>query len=126
MVEIDHDNDLPAIRVTAMPCNANPDGDIFGGWVMSQMDLAAASVASQRANGRTVTVAVDGMSFLSPVFIGDEVSIYARIEKVGRTSLAIKVEAYARRRHTTERDKVTEAKFTFVKIGADRKPRPIE
>ncbi len=115
----------PASRVTAMPCDANPDGDIFGGWVMAQMDLAAASVASRRAKGRTVTVAVNGMSFLSPVFIGDEVTIYANVIKVGNTSITIFVEAFARRRQTEDTDKVTEATFTFVKIGADRKPRPI-
>jgi acyl-CoA thioesterase YciA len=120
---IDLFNDQPTSRVTAMPSDANPDGDIFGGWCMSQMDLAAASVAARRAQGRCVTVAVDGMQFLSPVFIGDEVSIYASVAKVGRTSLAIKVEAFARRQYTEDTDKVTEATFTFVKIGPDRKPR---
>jgi acyl-CoA thioesterase YciA len=125
MTQIDPIHDQPASRVTAMPLNANPDGDIFGGWVMSQMDLAAASVAARRANGRVVTVAVDGMAFLSPIFIGDEVSIYANISRVGRTSLAVKVEAYARRQYTEDTDKVTEAIFTFVKIGQDRKPRPL-
>lgn len=125
MVTINPEHDQPASRVTAMPANANPDGDIFGGWVMSQMDLAAASVASRRANGRVVTVAVDAMQFLSPVFVGDEVSIYAEVERVGRTSVAIKVESFARRQYTEDTDKVTEATFTFVKIGMDRKPRPL-
>lgn len=122
---IDFDLEQPASRITAMPANANPDGDIFGGWVMSQMDLAGASLAARRAQGRCVTVAVEGMQFLSPVFIGDEVSIYADIDKVGRTSVAIKVVAYARRQYTEDMDKVTEAIFTFVKIGPDRKPRPL-
>lgn len=125
MNDIDLESDQPTSRLTAMPANANPDGDIFGGWVMSQMDLAAASVAARRAGGRVVTVAVDAMTFHSPIFIGDEVSIYARIEKVGRTSVTVVVDAYARRQYTEDTDRVTEGKFTFVKIGPDRKPRPV-
>lgn len=116
---------MPTTIITAMPSDANPDGDIFGGWMMSQMDLAANSVASRRAHGRTVTIAVDAMQFLSPVFVGDEVTIYADIVSTGTTSLKIKVCAYARRRHTEESEKVTEAMFTFVKIGLDRRPKPL-
>lgn len=116
---------MPVTIITAMPSDANPDGDIFGGWMMSQMDLAANSVASRRAAGRTVTVAVDAMQFLSPVFVGDEVTIFADIVYTGTTSLKIKVCAYARRRHTEETEKVTEAVFTFVKIGRDRRPKAL-
>lgn len=108
-----------------MPADANPDGDIFGGWLMSHMDLAAGSVASRRADGRTVTIAVEGMQFLSPVFVGDEVLIYADITKTGTTSMTIKVCAYARRGHTELVEKVTEAVFTFVKIGQDRRPKAL-
>lgn len=119
----------PAIRVTAMPANANVYGDIFGGWLMSQMDLAASSVASRHAGGRAVTIAVEGMAFHRPVFVGDEVSVFARIERVGRTSMHIAVEAWARDRHSHEENRVTQAVFTFVAVGQDRRPRlvrPIE
>lgn len=124
-MDIDLDHDQPASRITAMPSNANADGDIFGGFMVSQMDLAAASVAARRANGRVVTVAIDSMSFISPVFVGDEVSIYANITKTGNTSMAVDVVAFARRQYTEDFDKVTEATFTFVKLGPDRKPRPL-
>jgi acyl-CoA thioesterase YciA len=116
---------MPTRVLTAMPADANPDGDIFGGWLMSQMDLSAGAVASRRAQGRTVTIAVDAMQFLSPVFVGDEVSIFADIIKIGNTSMKIKVCAYARRGHSEEMDKVTEAVFTFVRIGKDRRPKTI-
>jgi acyl-CoA thioesterase YciA len=115
----------PAIRVTAMPENTNPAGDIFGGWLMSQMDLAAGSVASRHARGNTVTVAVDGMVFASPVIVGDEVSIYAEIKSVGRTSMKIAVEAWRREHDSDQANMVTQATFTFVKIGRDRKPQPV-
>lgn len=112
----------PAIRVTAMPADANPSGDIFGGWLMAQMDLAAGLVAMRIARGRTVTVAVEAMSFLSPVSIGDEVSVYADLVARGRSSMRIAVEAWRRERHAEDRHKVTEAVFTFVAIDQDRKP----
>jgi acyl-CoA thioesterase YciA len=115
----------PAIRVTAMPADANPSGDIFGGWLMAQMDLAAGLVAMRVARGRTVTVAVEAMTFLSPVAIGDEVSVYADLVGRGRTSLRIAVEAWRRERHAEERIKVTEAVFTFVAIDKDRRPVPL-
>jgi acyl-CoA thioesterase YciA len=116
---------MPTLQITAMPSDANPDGDIFGGWLMSQMDLAAGSVASERAQGRTVTVAVEGFKFLSPVFVGDKVIIYADIERTGTTSVSIKVCAYAKRGHTTLVEKVTEAVYVFVKLGPTRKPVPL-
>lgn len=116
----------PAVRVTAMPANANVYGDIFGGWLMAQMDLAASSVASRHARGRAVTIAVEGMTFHRPVFIGDEVSVYARLVKTGRTSMQVEVEAWARDRHGDDLNKVTNAAFTFVAVGQDRRPRVVQ
>jgi acyl-CoA thioesterase YciA len=115
----------PLIRAIAMPADANSSGDIFGGWLMSQMDLAGANAASRRCRGRCATVAVDGMIFHRPVFIGDEVSLYASIVKVGRTSMTIRVEAWRRSRTDEARSKVTEATFTFVATDENRKPRPV-
>jgi acyl-CoA thioesterase YciA len=115
----------PALRSIAMPADANPSGDIFGGWILSQMDLAGGSFAAQRAKGRVATVAITAMTFHLPVFVGDEVSSYCAVEKIGRTSLAIKVEAWARRAAGGETVKVTEGIFTYVAIGPDRKPRPV-
>ena len=114
-----------AIRTIAMPADTNPNGDIFGGWLMAQMDLGAGSIARRRAEGRVSTVAVDGMSFLSPVSVGDEVTIYARIISTGRTSIRIAVEAWRRARHDDPSIKVTEATFVFVAIDIDRRPRPL-
>jgi acyl-CoA thioesterase YciA len=111
----------PAIRTIAMPADTNPAGDIFGGWLMSQMDLAAA----RRARGRCATVAVDAMAFLSPVFVGDEVSLFAEVASVGRTSMRIAVEAWRRGREGEETSQMTRAVFTFVAIDATRRPRPI-
>jgi len=113
----------PLIRAIAMPADANPAGDIFGGWLMSQMDLAAANAASRRCRGRCATVAVDGMIFHQPVFIGDEVSLHAKIVRIGRTSLTIRVEAWRRSRTDDIRNKVTEATFTFVATDENRRPR---
>lgn len=115
----------PVIRVTAMPADANAYGDIFGGWLMSLMDSAAGLVAARRARGRAVTIAMDGMQFHAPVHVGDEVSVYAGIAKVGRTSMTIDVESWSRDRHGEATRKVTEARFTFVAIDEDRRPRPI-
>ena len=115
----------PALRAIAMPADANPNGDIFGGWVLSQMDLAGGSAASQRARGRVATVAITGMTFHLPVFVGDEVSCYATLAKVGHTSLTFHIETWARRHQSGERVKVTEGLFTYVAIGPDRRPRPV-
>ena len=115
----------PAIRTIAMPADTNPAGDIFGGWLMAQMDLAAGNAATRRARGRCATVAVEAMTFLSPVSVGDEVSLYAEVVAVGRTSLRIAVEAWRRVRAGEETNQVTRAVFTFVAIGPDRRPRPI-
>lgn len=116
---------VPVIRTIAMPADTNPNGDIFGGWLMSQMDLAAGNVATRRSRGRAATVAVEAMSFLSPVAVGDEVSLFATIAKEGRTSLRIEVEAWRRARASEQTTKVTEAVFTFVAIDEDGRPRAL-
>ncbi|MCP3734880.1 acyl-CoA thioesterase [Sphingomonas sp. RP10(2022)] len=118
-------DESPTIRVTAMPADANPYGDIFGGWLMGQMDLAAGSVASRHAGGRAVTIACDAMKFHAPVLVGDEVSVYARLVAVGNTSMTIEVEAWRRARHLDSACKVTQARFVFVATDADRAPRRV-
>jgi len=115
----------PLLRTIAMPADANPNGDIFGGWLMGLMDLAAGNAAGRRARGRVATVAVDAMVFHSPVLVGDEVSIYGRITAVGRSSMRIEVEAWRRERADDSANRVTSAVFTFVAIGADRRPRGV-
>jgi len=115
----------PVVRVIAMPADTNPYGDIFGGWLMSQMDSAAGSVASRHSRGRAVTIAMDGMTFHRPVFVGDEVSVFASLTATGRTSMTIAVEAWRRARHEETSYKVTEARFTFVAVGEDRQPRRV-
>jgi len=115
----------PALRAIAMPADANPYGDIFGGWLLSQMDLAGGAAASRRAKGRAVTVAITAMTFHRPAFIGDEVTCYAEIIKVGRTSITVKVESWVRRGIGDEQIAVTEGIFTYVAVGNDRRPRPV-
>lgn len=114
-----------AIRTLAMPADANPSGDIFGGWVLSQMDIAASTCAVERAQCRTVTVALDAMSFISPVKIGDVLSVYTQLKKVGNTSMDIYVEAWAKRGLLGEMDKVTEAMFKFVAVDGEGVPTPV-
>jgi acyl-CoA thioesterase YciA len=108
-----------------MPADANTNGDIFGGWLMGHMDLAGGNAAMRRARGRVATVAVDAMVFHRPVFVGDEVSIYACVVGVGRSSIRVRVEAWRRALAEAEMQQVTEADFTFVAIGADRRPRAV-
>jgi acyl-CoA thioesterase YciA len=115
----------PTLRAIAMPADANARGDIFGGWILSQMDLAGGSAAMRRAKGRVATVGIASMSFHRPVFVGDEVSAYTAVAKVGRTSVTIKIDVWARRFAAEETVKVTEGVFTYVAIDADRKPRPV-
>ena len=115
----------PVIRIIAMPADTNPHGDIFGGWLMSLMDLGAGTVAMRAAKGRAVTVAMDGMQFLAPVAVGDEVSVYGTLLTTGRTSITIAVEAWRRLRDGDVSEKVTAAKFTFVAIDDNGRPRPI-
>jgi acyl-CoA thioesterase YciA len=118
-------DEAPVIRTVAMPADANPDGDIFGGWLMSQMDLAAASVAAKASRGRVATAHVEAMEFRSPVFVGDEVSLFARMLSRGRTSMKIEVAAWRRARDSDVTLKVTEAVFIYVAIGEDFRPRPL-
>ncbi len=120
-------NKQPSLRTIAMPADANPAGDIFGGWIMAQMDLAGAIHASYEVKGRLVTVAVESMNFHLPVFIGDQLSCYCDTTRTGNTSISIHIEAWVRRRHSdVELLKVTEATYTFVSIDKDRKPIPIK
>jgi acyl-CoA thioesterase YciA len=114
------------IRTIAMPADTNPSGDIFGGWIMSQMDLGSGIIASQTARSRVVTVAVDGMSFLEPVRVGDTIACYARVEKIGRTSMKIPVEVWAQRYRRQERLLVTRAVFTYVAVDETGSPIPVQ
>ena len=117
----------PAVKVVAMPADANADGDMFGGWILSMMDLAGSIPARKRAKKRVVTVAVDRLVFHEPVMVGDCLECFASIEKVGRTSMTVKVESYAERRESEgTRHKITEGRFVYVAIGADRKPVPVD
>ena len=117
----------PVVRVIAMPADTNPEGDIFGGWLLAQMDVAGATPAFELACGRCATVALDGMVFHQPVSVGDEVSIYAEVIGSGRTSIRVHVEAWKRARGQSEAlsVRVTEGVFTYVAIDSERKPRPL-
>ncbi len=113
------------MRVPAMPADSNAAGDVFGGWVMAQMDLAAGIRGAERANGRVATVAVQSLVFRKPVKIGDTLSVYTAIEAVGRTSVTLFVEAWAQRHLTSDRVKVTEATFVMVALDAAGRPTPV-
>jgi acyl-CoA thioesterase YciA len=116
----------PTLRVIPMPADANHTGDIFGGWIMSQVDLAGSVPAVRLAMGRVATVAVNSFVFRQPVFVGDVVSFYAEVVKVGRTSITVDVEVYAQRRPEKEMCvKVTEATLTYVAVDANRQPRVV-
>jgi acyl-CoA thioesterase YciA len=123
------DDDSPrgqlTVRTIAMPADTNANGDIFGGWVLAQMDLAGGIAARERAQGRVVTVALDAMQFIRPVHVGDVLCVYTRIETVGRTSMKIPVEAWAQRFDRQATEKVTDAVFTFVAIDEAGRPRPV-
>ena len=119
------ENGVLVIRTIAMPADTNPSGDIFGGWLMSQMDLAASNLAGRVSRGRNATVAVEAMQFLRPVRVGDEVTIYANLKSVGRTSMRIHVDSWARSRFDDESNEVTNAEFVFVALEDDGKPRKI-
>ncbi|MFT5534480.1 MAG: acyl-CoA thioesterase YciA [Burkholderiaceae bacterium] len=117
---------MPVLRMLPMPADANVYGDVFGGWIMSQVDIAGSLPATRRANGRVATIAVNSFLFKNPVFVGDLLSFYAEIVKVGNTSITVNVEVFAERnRLQTETVKVTEATLTYVATGADRKPRQL-
>ena len=115
----------PALRAIAMPADANPSGDIFGGWLLAQMDLAGGTVSAERAQGRVATIAVEGMVFHKPVHIGDRVTCYTQITRVGRTSITVLVEAWRQPHHGGEPTKVTQGVFTYVAIDGNRRPRPV-
>ena len=116
----------PVLRVVPMPADANQHGDIFGGWIMAQVDIAAGVLAARHARGRVVTVAVNEFQFKQPVFIGDVLSFYCEIVRVGTTSITVNVEVYAQRNPSdVETVKVTEATLTYVATGPDRRPRPV-
>jgi len=116
----------PAVRTVPMPADANGNGDIFGGWVLSQMDIAGGTIAGRYARGRVVTIAVDAMTFHRPIQIGDLVSIYGHVSKIGRTSITVDLETIVERRLEPGEIKVTEGKYIFVAIDDDGKPRPID
>ena len=124
-VTLPHDKQ-PALRVVPMPSDANQVGDIFGGWIMSQVDIAGSIPAIRRARGRVATVAVNSFTFKQPVFVGDLVSIYADIVRIGRTSITVDVEVFAQRNPLDiECVKVTEATLTYVAVDENRKPRVV-
>lgn len=114
------------LRTLAMPRDVNVAGDIFGGWVLSQMDIAGGIISAERAQGRVATVAIEAMSFLAPVKVGDILCIYGEVVRVGRTSLAVDLEAWVLRGLGETRAKVTEGLFTFVALDANGRPRPVD
>jgi acyl-CoA thioesterase YciA len=116
----------PVLRVVPRPGDINANGHIFGGWVVSQMDIAAGIVASREADGPVATVAIQGMEFIAPILLQDVVSVYAWVERIGRTSLAIRIEVFAERRRGLEAVKVTEGLFTFVALDEQHRPRPVK
>ncbi len=113
------------LRTMAMPADTNAAGDIFGGWVLSQMDLSGGIAAGQRAAGRVVTIAVDKMKFIRPVHVGDVLCVYSRIGRVGTSSIEVQLEAWALRHRFGHREKVTQATFTMVAVDEDGRPRPV-
>ena len=117
---------MPALRTMAMPADTNPAGDIFGGWLMAQMDLAGGIVAKQRAGGRTATVAVESMVFHKPVHVGDVICCYADVASVGNTSITVDLQAWVIRGDGTGETRVTEGTFTYVAIGPNGRPRPVD
>lgn len=125
MDSVDEPKGELVIRTIAMPADTNPNGDIFGGWIMSQMDLGSGILAAKTAKTRVVTVAMEGMSFLQPVHVGDTVACYAWVDKIGRTSMTIPVEVWVQRYMSGERVRVTHGVFTYVAVDRDGKPIPV-
>jgi acyl-CoA thioesterase YciA len=115
----------PHLRTIAMPRDANPSGAIFGGWTVSQMDLAGATLAAQRSRSRVATVSIEALRFLRPIEVGDEVSCYCTPDEVGGTSVAVRIEVWARSRDGSDAEKVTDGVFTYVALGEDGKPQPV-
>ena len=116
----------PILRVVPRPGDINANGHIFGGWILSQMDIAAGIVASREAKGHVATVAIEAMEFIAPILLHDIISIYARIERMGRTSMGIRIEVIADRNRGTTQAKVTEGLFTFVALDESNRPRPVK
>ena len=121
---LDHKN--PVLRVVPGPSDINANGHIFGGWVLSQMDIAAGIVASRRANGSVATIAIERMEFIAPIHLRDVISVFAEVELVGRTSMAIRIEVIATRDRGASDIKVTEGLFTFVALDEQHRPRPVD
>jgi acyl-CoA thioesterase YciA len=121
---LDHKN--PVLRVVPGPSDINANGHIFGGWVLSQMDIAAGIVASRRAGGSVATIAIERMEFIAPIHLRDVISVFAEVERVGRTSMAIRIEVIATRDRGATDIKVTEGLFTFVALDEQHRPRPVE
>jgi acyl-CoA thioesterase YciA len=117
---------VPILRVMPGPTDINANGHIFGGWVLSQMDIAAGIVASRRANGPVATVAIEAMEFIAPIHLRDLISVFAHVERVGRTSMAVRIEVVAHRDLGATEVKVTEGIFTFVAIDDQARPRPVD
>jgi len=118
--------DTPVLRVMPGPADINANGHIFGGWVLSQMDIAAGIVARLRARGPVATVAIEAMEFIAPIHLRDLISVYAKVERVGRTSMAVKIEVIAHRDFGATKVKVTEGVFTFVALDENDRPRPVD
>ena len=116
----------PVLRIVPGPTDINANGHIFGGWVLAQMDIAGGIAASQRANGPVATVAIEGMKFITPIHIRDLISVYATVERVGRTSMGVRIEVVATRDHGKADLKVTEGLFTFVALDEHDRPRPVD
>lgn len=114
------------IRTVAMPADTNPAGDIFGGWVLSQMDIAGGVAATERARGRVVTIAIEAMTFIAPVKVGDVLCVYTNIARVGTTSVSVAMEAWVRRNRLSDRVKVTEGQFVYVCLDEDGNKRPVD
>ena len=120
------DRGEPVLRVAPRPGDINANGHIFGGWVLSQMDIAAGIVASREAEGPVATVAIDAMEFIQPILLHDIVSVYAKVERLGRTSMAIRIDVIANRNRGLDEVKVTEGLFTFVALDENHRPRPVK
>jgi len=116
----------PVLRVVPGPTDINSNGHIFGGWVLAQMDIAGGIVASQRANGAVATVAIEGMKFITPIHIRDLISVYAHVERIGRTSMGVRIEVIATRDRGKTDIKVTEGLFTFVALDEQHRPRTVD
>ena len=121
---LDHKN--PVLRVVPGPSDINANGHIFGGWVLSQMDIAAGIIAAREADGPVATVAIEAMKFIAPILLHDLISVYAAVERIGRTSIAIRIEVVATRDRGREEVKVTEGLFTFVALDENHQPRPVK